>query len=65
LGGIKGVMDSLTDKYVIGQPLYGASVDEMHAWVDALDQEIIRLKSEIEKKKSERDKAESIFNKLD
>ena len=54
-------MSDSTDNYVVGQPLYGASVEEMGEWVEILNQEIIRLTSEIEKKKSEREKAESIF----
>lgn len=47
--------------FVIGQDLYGVSVDELSERITVLKTEITRIEGEMAKKRAERDAAESVF----
>ncbi len=49
-------------EFMIGEDLYGLSVDELKDRIDALKSEIIRLEAEMSRKSKERDAAEQFFN---
>ncbi|MGB6230324.1 MAG: DUF1192 domain-containing protein [Litorimonas sp.] len=49
------------DTYRIGEDLYGLSLHELDARIDAYEAEILRLKAEREKKGTERSAADALF----
>jgi uncharacterized small protein (DUF1192 family) len=51
------------DTYRIGEGLYGLSLYELEARIDAYGSEIARLKAELEKKAQEKQAADQLFKK--
>jgi uncharacterized small protein (DUF1192 family) len=62
-------MDEYTPKpteietYRIGETLYGLSLHELEARIDAYDGEIARLKAELTKKSADKQAADRLFGK--
>lgn len=57
-----GGLPNIETDYQIGEDLYGLSVHELGARIEAYEVEILRLKRELEKKSSERLAADALFS---
>lgn len=49
--------------FLIGEDLYGVSIDELKTRISVLEDEISRLRDELDKKKNERLAADNLFKK--